>query len=205
MPAEVHPWDRRDDETSPAYAAFRMYLELGDDRTILRAYKRKVGDHPARPNGTWLAWYTRHQWKSRAIAWDRHRASVRQTAIDRREGGQAINWADERDAWAARQLDMAKRLGAQAEFVTRMPAVREVRHEDGRTVTYEAVDPKYILDAARIMAVAATLANDAFDRQLREPDENFNPQAATTEELRDFLDRTARRRGIRVSPEALTG
>lgn len=61
----MDPWERRDDETSVAYAAFRAYLEQGAERS---------SDNVARALGkssTLISrWSARHEWVARSRAWD---------------------------------------------------------------------------------------------------------------------------------------
>ena len=41
-----HPWDRRADESDPAYEAFAAYLETG---SLLDAYRQRSGKAQATP------------------------------------------------------------------------------------------------------------------------------------------------------------
>ena len=60
--SERNPWDRRDGETSKAYAAFRQYRDLGPLRTVEQM--RGVGRTSAE------RWSARWDWQARAVAWD---------------------------------------------------------------------------------------------------------------------------------------
>jgi len=66
MPAE-YEWLRKDDETSVAYAAFRMYLDMGDDRTIA-----KVCEGTGKSWQLMTRWSSMHSWVERVRAFDRH-------------------------------------------------------------------------------------------------------------------------------------
>lgn len=61
----MDPWERRDDETPMAYAAFKEYLDQGADRSTA---------HVARALGKSKTimdrWSSRHEWVSRSRAFD---------------------------------------------------------------------------------------------------------------------------------------
>lgn len=69
MSDERHAWDRREGETSRAYAAFRAYRDLGPRRT-----HREL---PPPYNTQAVEGWSRHNdWVARASAWDDHAAMV---------------------------------------------------------------------------------------------------------------------------------
>ena len=59
---ERDPWEKRPTETSRAYEAFRAYRDLGP--------MRRWEDVPGHPSATVRKWHGRHQWRTRADAWD---------------------------------------------------------------------------------------------------------------------------------------
>jgi hypothetical protein len=61
----VSVWDRRDNETGPAYEAFRAYLELGPERSLA-----KVGAKLGKSKALMDRWSARHDWADRAQAFD---------------------------------------------------------------------------------------------------------------------------------------
>lgn len=65
---ERQPWERQPGESARAYAAFCVYLNLGPQRSIQKAFEAKSApDAPQkRPvNGTWKAWCSRFRWTER--------------------------------------------------------------------------------------------------------------------------------------------
>jgi hypothetical protein len=62
------PWDRRDGETSQAYAAFRQYRDLGPSRRVDRMSNVSVI--------TVQRWSARWDWVARATAWDDEQAMI---------------------------------------------------------------------------------------------------------------------------------
>ena len=59
------PWERRSDETLPAWEAFVVYRDLG-----LRRSQRKTCDALAKNRTTVQQWAAKYDWKRRCEAWD---------------------------------------------------------------------------------------------------------------------------------------
>ncbi len=84
-------WDRREDESERAYQAFKLYLDLGEERTFRKAYYQllalrqreqassrtdaagstTVGQKPKKPANYFWKWTKLYDWKERALEWDR--------------------------------------------------------------------------------------------------------------------------------------
>jgi hypothetical protein len=83
-------WERRDDESAPAYAAFQHYDRLGEGRSVDKAYQlhlqargesgsprrggqegdREGADEKKRAPTRWFTWCRDHEWVERARAHD---------------------------------------------------------------------------------------------------------------------------------------
>ena len=61
----MDPWERREDETPVAYAAFTEYLDQGGDRSTEHV-ARKLGKSKTLMD----RWSSRHDWVERSRAWD---------------------------------------------------------------------------------------------------------------------------------------
>lgn len=78
----MNPWDRREQETTRAFEAFQVYLELGPRRSI-----RAVADRGQKPSGrpfrlpTLFDWSSKHAWPERAKAYHDHVATLRTKAF----------------------------------------------------------------------------------------------------------------------------
>ena len=60
------PWDRRADESDPAFVAFAAYLDVGSLRD---AYRQRSGKAQATAApGAWTGWSTKYNWVSRRAA-----------------------------------------------------------------------------------------------------------------------------------------
>ena len=67
-------WERMPDEGKKPWAAFLVFLRLGPDRSLERAYNEHMGRPPGagRASGRWNKWMADWAWQSRATAWDAH-------------------------------------------------------------------------------------------------------------------------------------
>lgn len=65
--AQLKPWDRRDDETSPAWEAFCVYRDMGGKRSTGKT-QQTLGKSKRMID----AWSSRHDWVERCRAFDRH-------------------------------------------------------------------------------------------------------------------------------------
>jgi hypothetical protein len=61
------PWERRPDESPPAYEAFRVYLDAGPARS-----GAKVANELQKSRSLINRWSARHGWPDRAAAWESH-------------------------------------------------------------------------------------------------------------------------------------
>lgn len=62
---EPYPWTRREDETTPAYEAFRAYLNMGGSRSTANV-ARELG----KTKTVMDRWSSMHAWVERARAYD---------------------------------------------------------------------------------------------------------------------------------------
>ncbi len=64
---KVDSWDRLPKETSPAWEAFRLYRDMGPERSLAKVAKECNKD------STLMArWSGRHKWVNRCADWDSH-------------------------------------------------------------------------------------------------------------------------------------
>lgn len=61
----IDPWDRQPRETSKAYEAFQVYLDLGAQRST-----RKTAERLSKSEALINGWSAKHGWPDRARAWD---------------------------------------------------------------------------------------------------------------------------------------
>lgn len=68
---ESYVWTRRDAETEPAYVAFKVYLDMGSDRSL-----SKLADRLNKSVQLLAGWSSKHSWQDRVKAFDRHVAEA---------------------------------------------------------------------------------------------------------------------------------
>ncbi len=92
--SDVKPWERRQDESAQAYAAFTVYRDLGAARTLIAAAQQLGKNY-----SLIRRWADRHHWQERVYAWDRTQARADEAAI-----------RQQRDEMVRRQMQDADRL-----------------------------------------------------------------------------------------------
>lgn len=65
--SELQPWERRDDESDPAWEAFRTYRDMGTARST-----SKVGQALGKSKALMDRWCHQKAWVERCRAFDRH-------------------------------------------------------------------------------------------------------------------------------------
>lgn len=65
LPSYREPWERQENESSPAFEAFVCYRDLGADRGI-RGVAHKIGKNPTLIG----KWSSKWAWTTRVAAWD---------------------------------------------------------------------------------------------------------------------------------------
>jgi hypothetical protein len=78
-------WDQLSNESERAHQAIQTFLSLpSNDRTIIEAYRRHVGNTQApKPSDTWAKWSRDFAWAERASAYDAYLESLRREAFER--------------------------------------------------------------------------------------------------------------------------
>jgi len=78
---EGHPWDQLPNETTTAYSAFLLYLDLGPhSRSQSRLAKIIYGNEKS--TGQISKWSVEHDWINRSEAWDRYCTENRRTKME---------------------------------------------------------------------------------------------------------------------------
>jgi hypothetical protein len=77
MTAELKPWDRRPDESDPAWEAFVEYRDLGAARSLAKVAQRLL-----KSKTLVTRWSARYDWRERVEAYDASLDQVRQTATE---------------------------------------------------------------------------------------------------------------------------
>ena len=121
-------YEQRPRETTKAFAAFKTYLDLGPNRSLVTA-AAKMGCSKRR-----MEWLSRkYDWPGRVDAFNRHFAELERLAIERLACEKAVEW------W---QLHEPARRQAWLEAEEAITMVREARErwrKSGRTPGFEGM------------------------------------------------------------------
>lgn len=99
-PAAGNAWDRGPNESAKAYAAFRVYLELGPvERSIAKVVEHRAKTGQGKSRSPVSGWSSKFRWQARAEAFDAEGAS--------RADATAFEILEQR---AARQAEIAVRM-----------------------------------------------------------------------------------------------
>lgn len=86
MAAETkrRPWDQQDGESAKAFAAFRAYRDLGDERTQLKAFRAYSGNQSVTSQpGYFRQWSASNDWPARVEAWDSEQERIADAEAER--------------------------------------------------------------------------------------------------------------------------
>lgn len=128
-------YEQQEKETSVAYAAFRVYLELGDDvRSI-----PKVAERLAKSGSLVNRWCGRWHWVNRVKAWNLKQTREAEAALRTQMQSSAKEWAKREQSLREGEWQMAEALMAKVNQMLQMPIIRQTQtqeqfSEDGKTV-----------------------------------------------------------------------
>lgn len=122
------PWLQQPGEGDTAFAAFVIYRDLGPGRTLDAAYRAHAGlsgaqEGTKRAPGGWKRWYSQHNWRARAEAYDnRVQREVIAARTERaREVGAAVV-----DKWAARWERQREASASRNDAAQAVPSVDDI-------------------------------------------------------------------------------
>lgn len=117
MTAPLRPWDRRADETVPAFEAFAHYRDSDPKTRSIERTSEALGKIPA----NLYKWSVRHEWVNRVKA---HDTDIARRASERTEEDDVEALARQVRTMRAVQAQMGKRLLTNAESVSPADAGR---------------------------------------------------------------------------------
>jgi len=94
MSDDRKPWERRQNETDRAWAAFQIYRDLPPSERSYGAAFRKTYRKPAHYQAPqwYRQWAKQHDWRGRVENWDRHLDDIERAATER----QRVEWREDR-------------------------------------------------------------------------------------------------------------
>jgi hypothetical protein len=157
-------WARRRGESAKAFAAARIYIELGSQRSLSKtAQVLQRSPHHTRLLKRWSA---RFQWVKRAAAYDDGLYRIEQQAREAAVRMLAQRWAEREAARREDHYQLADRLSRKAQAMLDFPlAIQETK--DGKTVIHPV--NWTFMDAARM----AQIGFDLQGRAIRNDDAQY--------------------------------
>ncbi len=146
----MNSWDQQPDETNKAFAAFRIYLEAGDNRSIDLVARKQ-----AKSANTVKNWSNKNCWVSRVSDYAIHMANIFTREEEKKLSAQAAQWAERQIAQREETFQCAAALRAKAKAMMDFPIAKVVSRDGKTTVT----PGRWTFgDAAKMLAVADNLS-----------------------------------------------
>lgn len=144
-------------ESARAFAAFRIYLEAGPDRSI-----RKLGRKLGKNRTTLGNWSSKWHWAERVKAWEADEAErIRQAEIARSNADAAI-WAERRAKVKHDEFKLGQDLLARARKMLDHPLMESKKVKKGGKVTVIIRPANWTTaDLARIATTGAALVRNS--------------------------------------------
>lgn len=187
-------YDRVEGEGTRAFEAFVHYRNLGPERTL-----DKVAAHFNKHPKNVQDWSSEWNWVERVAHWD---AMLDEKTRERAEAYIPI-WESRRQVALERMMLFASKMMSKAEAMLDHPIVKEVfRETNGGQTIYHIVEPAgwNWSGLATVVRVASELQAATIAEGLMESDdEQFDVEAASEDELREYLRKHKRRAQLRRS------
>lgn len=200
MDEDRKPWERRADESDRAWAAFRVYRDMGPDaRSYNRAYQARYGKDPGQPAPAFFRkWGGEHGWVERVAAWDKHLDLMNRRAQEE----EARKWRERRrDLLAAYFAKLAQALDAAAWVETVLTAKNQ---DPNRPRLKEGIHLRDITQAVNMIAnqlrdeyddlptqrveQMATIVGDTLDRWAELSDEDLDKIIGNLQAMLDWQE-----------------
>lgn len=195
-PDEHTTFERLPGEPPVAWHAFTVYRDMGPTRTFEQA--RKILGKTEGYLTTIEQWSMKWKWAQRCMKWDALiDAKTREAAFDRMP-----LWEARRQESLERNMEAAATIRGRLLEMTSHPLIRERTRDDdkgGQIVIIEPAKWNWNAVIAGFKMIAELEAATIAEGLLEADDEDFDIEAASAEELRAFLQRHRRRKGIGTS------
>jgi hypothetical protein len=162
-------WDKGGRETDKSFAAFTLYLQLGENRTA-----KAAAESAGRSVSLFARWSRKFNWIERAAAYDAHQDLIRKRALEQAAVRSGVDWAirghhHREDEWALR-----------AELVLACRTCLAKFRDGSRGAT--------LGDIARALDQASKLGRLASGLDLEKPMEETGPGESVLKEIENVLD-----------------
>lgn len=138
---KAQPWHPLLGETFAAYGLFRLYVDMGEERSLV-----KVCEETHRKYQLVASLSAKYKWLSRAAAHDAYIMSVQEASVEKTLQKEAITYAKRRSIYREREFTVAAKALARAEEMLSWPlaetTVMKMENINGQEVaTYQVIKP----------------------------------------------------------------
>lgn len=176
-------WGRQENESARAFQAFEVYRDLGVERSLV-----KVGQTLGKSRALIERWSVQHDWVNRVEALADRDEMLRREAVEAHVREGAEDRGKREAALLERGLEARERAMEKAMTMLAWPLAEQRRVEegpDGEAVTYVFSPAKWSMGTAVTYFQMAT--GSASPSDAAEPEEEFDFEGWTEEEISDFI------------------
>jgi hypothetical protein len=182
-------FERMPGEPGRAFSAFRMYRDMGPDRS-LENVRLSLGKSESYSSSI-FNWSTKYEWVERSALYDNHLDQQQ-----RKESEKSIAfWEAQRQQSLLANLETARMMRERLHEMMSHPLTKQImKSVGGREVTM-IMPAKWtfstVASLAKVMAeMEAATIGEALAGAV---DSGFDPETATLEELREYVNRTRKK------------
>ncbi len=118
-------WERQQEESDKAYAAFATYRDLGPERSLRAVAEAIYGVRAKHGKRTVEKWSSRHGWVDRVTALEARDEMLRREAVERHMRSKAHDFASRQAALLERMLGQAEKAADNADEMLEWPLAEQ--------------------------------------------------------------------------------
>jgi hypothetical protein len=163
-------------ESSKAYAAAKIYFELGSERTL-----KKVAAKIGKSEDLMKRWSARYHWADRAVAFNAWQAQIEQRAREKKAMERAELWADREEQSREADYQLSVKMRKKASSMLDFPLASVTKTVDGTTTTvhpgdWDMATPARLAETASKLAAGTKRSESAQDHRGGEVDEWYDTE-----------------------------
>lgn len=141
------PWVRLPGETAKSFEAFRIFRDLGAQRSVAEAYRRYVGrtEGTEQPATYFWDWSRDFAWRDRALAYDDHKDRMLRAKVDTAKADVFDMFSRSAKMCAATVIEIASGLRR----------IRDRPMDGGAAIVHETTQLRAAIDALDRMGIKA--------------------------------------------------
>lgn len=113
---KVQAWHRWPDESELSYSLFRTYLEMGEERSLVKVEKESGRSYPLIASLS-----SKYKWSYRAREFDNYLLTIQEQTVEKSLRKQAVIFAQRRSIYREREYTLCDALLQQAEEMIQAP------------------------------------------------------------------------------------